>query len=83
MEETTVVETAAAAPGPVASVIALVFVVAILILAVIIWWRIFKKAGYHGAMGLLMFVPVINVIVLLVFAFREWPIQKKLRELGR
>jgi membrane-anchored protein YejM (alkaline phosphatase superfamily) len=57
----------------VSSVISLV----IFIFAIIIWWRIFAKAGYSGALGLLMFVPLANIIVLLVLAFARWPIQKE------
>jgi hypothetical protein len=30
----------------------------------IVYWKIFAKAGYSGAMGLLMFVPIANIIVL-------------------
>lgn len=36
-------------------------------------WRIVTKAGYSGAWSLLSFVPVLNVIMLWVFAFSAWP----------
>ena len=52
-----------------------------LILAIIIWWRIFSKAGYSGVLGLLMFVPIANIIVLLMLAFGTWPIEKEVRRL--
>ena len=52
--------------------------IASIIFAVIIWWRIFSKAGYSGAMSLLMFVPIANLIVLCVLAFGEWPIYREL-----
>ncbi len=42
---------------------------------------IFAKAGYSGALGLLMFVPLANIIVLLVLAFARWPIQKEVDSL--
>lgn len=48
---------------------------------IVIWWKIFSKAGYSGALGLLMFVPIANLVVLLVLAFGEWPIQREVREL--
>jgi hypothetical protein len=43
-----------------------------------IWWQIFKKAGYSGALGLLMIVPIVNFILLLYLAFSDWPIQRDL-----
>lgn len=39
-------------------------------------WRIVSKAGYSGAFSLLSCVPVLNVIMLWVFAFSTWPNQK-------
>lgn len=55
--------------------------IALIVFAVVIWWKIFAKAGYSGAMGLLMFVPIANLIVLLILAFGEWPIRKELNYL--
>ena len=59
----------------------LVISVAAIVFAVIIYWRIFAKAGYNGAMGLLMFIPIANLIVLCMLAFAEWPIQRELNQL--
>jgi uncharacterized membrane protein YhaH (DUF805 family) len=39
-------------------------------------WKIVSKAGYSGAWSLLAFVPLINVIMLWVFAFAKWPMEK-------
>jgi len=36
-------------------------------------WRIITKAGFSGAWTLLTFVPVLNFIMLWVFAFSTWP----------
>lgn len=36
-------------------------------------WRIVKKAGYPGALSLLGFIPLVNLIFLWVFAFAKWP----------
>ncbi len=58
-------------------IVSAVISLVIFIFAIVIWWRIFAKAGYSGALGLLMFVPVANLIVLLVLAFARWPIQKE------
>ena len=58
-----------------------IFSLIAIIFAVIIYWRIFSKAGYSGALGLLMFVPIANIIVLCVLAFGTWPIYKELNYL--
>jgi hypothetical protein len=52
-----------------------------LIFAIIIYWRIFSKAGYSGARSLLMFIPLVNLIIIIMFAFSEWPIQRELNQL--
>ena len=58
-----------------------IFALIVIIFAVIIYWRIFSKAGYSGALILLMFVPIANIIVLCVLAFGNWPIYKELNYL--
>ena len=36
-------------------------------------WRIVSKAGFPGAFALLALVPVVNIVMLWVFAFVTWP----------
>lgn len=67
--------------GAVEALIVTVIALLGLILAIVIWWRIFSKAGYSGLLGLLMFVPLANLIVLLVLAFGTWPIEKEVERL--
>jgi hypothetical protein len=43
--------------------------------------KIISKAGYSGWWVLIMFVPIANVIMLLIFAYKEWPILRELKEL--
>jgi energy-converting hydrogenase Eha subunit B len=39
------------------------------------WWRICAKAGYGGAMSLLVLLPGVGMIILLcILAFGRWPI---------
>jgi len=57
----------------------LLFGVTLLVLAVA-FYQIYKKAGYSGLLGLLMFIPLVNLGMVLWFAFAEWPIFKKMRE---
>ena len=51
------------------------------IITVIVFCKIFSKAGYSWALGLLMFIPIANLVMFLVLAFSEWPILKELRAL--
>ncbi|UCG56141.1 MAG: hypothetical protein JSU70_14865 [Phycisphaerales bacterium] len=43
--------------------------------------KIFAKAGYCWALGLLMLVPVANIIMPFVLAFGDWPVRQELRRL--
>ena len=54
---------------------------ALIVFAVIIYWKIFSKAGYSGAMGLLMFVPIANIVAICILAFGNWPIHQELNAL--
>jgi heme/copper-type cytochrome/quinol oxidase subunit 2 len=64
-----------------ASGFVLIVSLAAVIFAIIIYWRIASKAGYNGAMSLLLLIPIVNLIILIMFAFSEWPIQKELNQL--
>ena len=56
---------------------------AVVALVIAIWWQIWAKAGYSGAMSLLMMLPIINLVMLLILAFGEWPVQQEVRRLRR
>jgi hypothetical protein len=43
---------------------------------VVPFWMIFKKAGYHPALSLLILVPLVNVILVYFLAFAPWPIHR-------
>lgn len=43
------------------------------VLLVICWMLICSKAGYSKWLGLLMIVPIVNLIWFLIFAFSKWP----------
>ncbi|MCX5637048.1 MAG: hypothetical protein NTX52_05055 [Planctomycetota bacterium] len=78
-------EQATAAIGPVIWIVVTVFVlfslVALLVITAVVYCRIFHKAGYHWALGLLMLVPIVCIIMPFVLAFGEWPIHKELQRL--
>lgn len=66
---------------------ALAFVYAIVLLAFVaftlwVYWRIFTKAGYSGALSLLNLIPGIGpLICALILAFGRWPIEDQLASL--
>jgi uncharacterized membrane protein YhaH (DUF805 family) len=35
--------------------------------------RIAKKAGFSGWWCLIMFVPIVNIVMIWIFAFVKWP----------
>lgn len=48
-----------------------------------IWAKIFEKAGYNPWYCLIMIVPLLNIIVLIWFAFSRWPISESIDKLNR
>ncbi len=58
------------------------FIIGIAI-TLLVWCRIFSRAGFHWALGLLMRVPVANIIMPLYLAFAQWPIHSELTALRR
>lgn len=37
------------------------------------YWKIFQRSGWHPALSFLMIVPLVNIILLWVVAFKKWP----------
>jgi len=60
--------------GGIILLVAILFALAINILYVVAFCKIFSKAGYSWALGLLMLVPIANIIMPLVLGFGQWPI---------
>ena len=42
--------------------------------------KILAKAGYSPRYVLLLLVPVVNLLLPFVFAFGEWPVERRLRQ---
>lgn len=56
-----------------------IFVLLVLIvICVVPFWKIFKKAGFAPALSLLMIIPLINFVMIFYLAFAEWPTHKQL-----
>jgi len=63
--------------------IVLPFALLFAILPVIAFWKICEKAGFNGVLGLLMLVPIANVILPLYVAFAKWPALEQKQEVLR
>ena len=55
------------------------FILAFTALRVFSFCRIFSKAGYSWAFGLLMLLPMSELVIPLILAFMDWPVCKELR----
>jgi hypothetical protein len=73
-------------PNDVAPFFVLTFVGLALVLSFImllvktwIYCMVFHKTGYGWAWGLLMLVPIANIIMPFVLALGDWPVRRELR----
>jgi hypothetical protein len=72
-------------PGRVTAffVVFIVIMIAISLFSLVCDAKIISKAGYSGWLVLTAFVPVVNFVLFIVFAFAKWPIQSRLEEAER
>ena len=73
-------------PAVIAAMSAYFLVIFVIIMAVVIfsvwcYWRIAVKAGYSGPLSLLLLIPGANLVILILFAFTQWPIERELAAL--
>ncbi|MEO9240794.1 MAG: hypothetical protein ABI418_22220 [Jatrophihabitantaceae bacterium] len=66
--------------NPAITIILLVYLV-VLVAMVWAYVRIIRRAGYSGWWVLIGLVPLVNVVMFFVFAFKQWPAQRELAEL--
>src|ERR1035441_2255469 len=66
---------AASRAGGGALVLELVFLVVAIVAAV----KVLPKAGYSAWFALLLLIPLVGFVMILVFAFADWPVDKELR----
>ncbi len=62
--------------GEILLILVLVFVIGA-VFTVVPFWFIFKKAGFHPALSLLMVIPFADVIMKFFLAFADWPSLRK------
>lgn len=62
--------------------VVLVFCLVFFVILVGIYYLIIKKTGYNPWMSLLILIPGLGgLIIIIMLAFTEWPVQRELREL--
>ncbi|WP_292402818.1 MULTISPECIES: hypothetical protein [unclassified Methylophaga] len=55
----------------------LIIILVLIVIPVVIFGPVAKKAGFSRWWSLILIVPLINLIMVWVFAFMEWPAEKK------
>lgn len=66
---------------PVGVVLVMIVIYAVIIAAfVFLYVRIIRKTGYSGWWVLAAFVPLLNLVMLVMAAVNEWPIERRLAE---
>ncbi len=58
---------------------ALLVEVVFLVVAIVAAVKILPKAGYSAWYALLLLIPVVGFVMIIVFAFADWPVDKELR----
>jgi hypothetical protein len=51
----------------------IVLLILLVLVGLIPYWHIFKKAGFSPWLSLLMVIPLVQLIVLYYVAFAKWP----------
>jgi hypothetical protein len=76
-------QSAAAAAAFFATFMGVIVLVALVLVAftIYLYWRIAEKAGYNGAWSLLTLVPLGHIILLILFAVVDWPLEAEVRRL--
>lgn len=54
-----------------------IWMLAIAALVVVPVWRICQRTGYPGWMGILILIPLANLVLLYFIAFAAWPAEKR------
>jgi len=54
----------------------LIIILVLIVIPVVIFGPVAKKAGFSRWWALILLVPLINLIMVWVFAFMEWPAEK-------
>ncbi|MGB3177183.1 MAG: hypothetical protein WBH14_04580 [Albidovulum sp.] len=55
----------------------LLVIVIYCVIIVVPFFQLWKRTGHSGWISLLMLVPLVNLIMLYVLAFKDWPAMKE------
>ncbi len=76
---------ASAALGAIFMLVLLAFLslvaLVVTVIVALVYCKVFSKAGFHWALGLLMLAPVANIVALFYLALADWPVHQELRQL--
>jgi len=72
-------------PGKVTAILLFLvaFGVVVFIFTLLCDVKIISKAGYSGWFVLTAFVPILNIVMFIIFAFAKWPVQEQLEAAQR
>ena len=54
----------------------LLIILLIIAIPILLFRPIAKKAGYSGWWAVVMLIPLVNLIMIWVFAFAKWPVER-------
>jgi preprotein translocase subunit SecY len=55
-----------------------IFALAGCVFSIWMWWRILEKAGFSGALSLLLLTGIGGLILQIMLAFSRWPMEDKI-----
>ena len=55
----------------------LIWMALMAVIMVVPFWKLSSRLGYPGILGILVLVPIANLIFFYFLAFSSWPIEKR------
>lgn len=55
----------------------LLFSLIVMAIIVVPFFQLWKRTGHSGWISLLMLLPLVNLLMLYVLAFKDWPVLKQ------
>ena len=51
----------------------LLMIIVYAVVVVVPFYQLWKRTGHNGWIALLMLIPLVNLVMLYVLAFKQWP----------
>lgn len=58
-----------------------ILAILLLLFYVVCFFSVINKTGYNVLLGILLFVPLVNLILIAFLGFSKWPIERRIEEL--